>query len=164
MKQIEGVIEIIKENKYLTLSTVSKDLIPWCTPLFYTYDKEINFYWFSAKDSKHSHNINQNKNTSLVIFDSIAEIGDGDAVFFEGETIELNIIEEVKIAINFLNKRFDNNIFKFKSVSQLTNKSINRAYKFIPRKCYSLTDLEIDGEFVTRRVEFNITDLRKFIK
>ncbi len=49
--------EIIKDIKYITIASVSDDGQPWNTPVYSAFDKDLNFYWFSDKNSQHSQNV-----------------------------------------------------------------------------------------------------------
>lgn len=80
---------IISENLYLTLGTVSRDMLSWVTPLFYAHNG-TNFYWYSRKDADHSTNITKNKSVSAVIYDSGKVGAEVQALYIKGEAFEIS--------------------------------------------------------------------------
>ena len=60
--------EVISDNRYMVLSTSLE--YPWAAALFYAVDSECNFYFISAKDSRHARYIAQNAVVSIAIFNT----------------------------------------------------------------------------------------------
>ena len=81
----ERARQLIANNKYMVVATTDKELKPWAAPVFYVHDKKYNFFFLSAADSRHGENISENRNISIVIFDSSQPIGSYDGVQMEGE-------------------------------------------------------------------------------
>src|SRR3954452_9503559 len=53
-----GVVQsILNEVLYVTIATVSKEGLPWNTPVFFARDHHSKIYWVSANESVHSKNI-----------------------------------------------------------------------------------------------------------
>ena len=65
----EMVREIISTNRYLTLATTD-GADPWVAPLEYLHDGELNFYFLSTGDCRHSRQIEQNSTVALAIFET----------------------------------------------------------------------------------------------
>ena len=61
------VDKILQENLYMTISVASKDGDPWIANLYYVYDKNYNFYWYSPKNSLHSQRIKENPTVVLAM-------------------------------------------------------------------------------------------------
>lgn len=64
----ELVREIISENRYLSLATTDGTR-PWIAPLEYMVDEDLNFMFFSSRDSLHARHIENNAHVSVAIFD-----------------------------------------------------------------------------------------------
>lgn len=75
---------IIKHNMYLSLSTCDMERKPWVATVFYAHDKEYNFYFLSAVDSRHAKNILENPNVAFSIFNSGQPVGSSEGVQAEG--------------------------------------------------------------------------------
>jgi nitroimidazol reductase NimA-like FMN-containing flavoprotein (pyridoxamine 5'-phosphate oxidase superfamily) len=72
---------VIDANKYMTLATADAAGRPWASPVYYTPDGYDVFYWASAPDARHSSNLAQRPDLSVVIFDSTVPIGGAEAVY-----------------------------------------------------------------------------------
>jgi hypothetical protein len=72
---------IIDGNRYLTLATADGEGRPWASPVFYAVADYTEFYWISAPEATHSRNIARRPQVSMVIFDSGAPEGTGQAVY-----------------------------------------------------------------------------------
>jgi hypothetical protein len=72
---------IIDANRYMTLATADEDGQPWAAPVFYATADYTEFYWISTPAATHSRNLGQRPSVSIVIFDSGAAEGSGQAVY-----------------------------------------------------------------------------------
>ena len=72
---------IIDVNHYMTLATADAEGQPWASPVFYATADYAEFYWISAPETTHSRNLAQRPEISIVVFDSAAPEGDGQAVY-----------------------------------------------------------------------------------
>ena len=72
---------IIDGNRYMTLATAGAEGRPWASPVFYASAEYTNFYWISAPGATHSQNLAQRPHIAIVIFDSGAAEGEGQAVY-----------------------------------------------------------------------------------
>lgn len=100
---------IINENLYLTLGT-STGGKPWVTPLFFAFDSQYNIYWASPHDSRHSQNIRENPNVSLVCFDSHAPKWQGEGVYMQGQCTELTDLAEIASGLELIYKRLEEEV------------------------------------------------------
>ncbi len=150
--------KIIEENIYLTLATSTKNGKPWISPLFFAFDENYNFYWISGKNSLHSQLISRNPNVAIVIFDSKTPVGTGDGVYFEAVAEELRKEQDIRLAIDLLNKRITNDDFKIKSIDKLIkNQGISSIYKGVPKKISKLTEGKfVNGQYIDERVEITL--------
>lgn len=157
MTDEERAKQIIKENIYCTVATSTLDGKPWLSPVFFSYDENYNIYWVSNKNSRHSKLIRENPHVAVVIFDSRAPEGEGDGVYIEAKVQEFSNEEEIKEAMDILNKRVTKDEFRVKAVVEVTGDGVWRIYKAIPGTISKLTKGEyINGQYVDERVEVDL--------
>lgn len=156
---------ILKNIIYITLATVTPEGKPWNSPLYSTYDQDLNFYWSSDKKGVHSNNVRDNNEAFIVIYDSTVPEGTGEGVYMIGKAYELADKDEILIARTTTQSRKGkkpgkNELIKF------TGDSIRRVYKFVPSKIW-MNDVELDanGNYIKDvRIEISASDLKKLIK
>jgi nitroimidazol reductase NimA-like FMN-containing flavoprotein (pyridoxamine 5'-phosphate oxidase superfamily) len=83
---------------YMTIATAGADGYPWATPVWFAPEDHRRFYWVSDPDARHSRNLAEQPQLSLVVFDTHAPIGTGQGVYMEavadrpqGEALERGI-------------------------------------------------------------------------
>ena len=81
---------LIAANFYLTLGTADPDGRPWISPVYFAPAGDREFYWVSATDARHSRNLAERPEVSLVIFDSTVAPYHGRAVYVVGAARELS--------------------------------------------------------------------------
>lgn len=156
-KRAEKAKQIIAENIYCIVATASSDGVPWISPVFYGYDEDYNIYWISDKNSKHSQLIRQNPKVAIVIFNSQAPEGEGDAVYMEAKVYELTDENEVKEGVKIRDSRAKVEEFRVKKIEEVTGEGIWRVYKAVPSKISKLTSGEyINGQYVDKRIEVSL--------
>ncbi|WP_112236907.1 pyridoxamine 5'-phosphate oxidase family protein [Kribbella monticola] len=72
---------LIDSNRYMVLGTVDPDGRPRVSPVYFAPDGYSSVYWVSSVESHHSQNVAERPEVSMVVFDSAAEIGSGQAVY-----------------------------------------------------------------------------------
>jgi nitroimidazol reductase NimA-like FMN-containing flavoprotein (pyridoxamine 5'-phosphate oxidase superfamily) len=77
----ERARRVIETNRYLTLGTTEPDHRPRLSPVYYTHDGYHDFYWVSSPNAHHSVNLAARPEVAIVIFDSTAPVGEGQAVY-----------------------------------------------------------------------------------
>jgi Pyridoxamine 5'-phosphate oxidase len=89
---------IVDDNRYMVLGTADASGRPWATPVYFAAEGYRDFYWVSAPDRRHSRNVTERSEISIVIFDSRVPIGEGQAVYMDavasaltGEELERGI-------------------------------------------------------------------------
>ena len=80
---------ILDGNLYLTLGTADAAGRPWATPVYYAMENAREFFWVSSPEAAHSRNISARAEVGIVIFDSQAVIGTGQAVYMSAIAQEL---------------------------------------------------------------------------
>ena len=74
---------VIDRNHYMTVATKGPDGEPRLSPVFYTAARYTDLYWVSSPDAQHSRNLTDHPDVRIVIFDSSAPVGEGEAVYLE---------------------------------------------------------------------------------
>ena len=72
---------IIDANVYMALGTADEAGHPWVSPVFYASAGYAEFYWISSPEVTHSRNLGRRPQASIVVFDSKAPVGTGQAVY-----------------------------------------------------------------------------------
>jgi SAM-dependent methyltransferase len=72
---------VIDGNQYMTLGTLDGDGRPRLSPVYYTAARYDDFYWVSSPQARHSRNLAERAEVEIVIFDSTATVGQGEAVY-----------------------------------------------------------------------------------
>jgi nitroimidazol reductase NimA-like FMN-containing flavoprotein (pyridoxamine 5'-phosphate oxidase superfamily) len=81
---------IIDRISYLTLGTTDTHGRPWTSPVYYAAEGVREFYWESATDARHSRNITDRPQVSVVVFDSTVLPYHGRAVYAVGTAHEVS--------------------------------------------------------------------------
>jgi hypothetical protein len=81
---------IIDATLYVTLGTVDPDGRPWTSPVYFAPGGDREFIWMSATDARHSCNLAERPQVSMVVFDSTVPPYHGRAVYAVGEARELS--------------------------------------------------------------------------
>lgn len=96
---VEKIIrEYINKTVHMSLATV-KDNKPWVCEVHFAYDDELNLYWRSNPNRRHSKELEQNPNVAgniVATFD--LETGCGGAIYFEGAAECLKTEEDIRKA------------------------------------------------------------------
>jgi hypothetical protein len=72
---------VIDANHYMTLATTDPGGRPRLSPVYYTPARYSDFYWVSSPEAQHSRNLAERPEAEIVIFDSTAPAGEGEAVY-----------------------------------------------------------------------------------
>lgn len=156
--------EIIKEILYITIASVSADAQPWNTPVYSAFDKDLNFYWFSDKNSQHSQNVRGNNKVLLVIYNSTVPEGTGEGVYIKATASELNDPEEILAAKAVLDERVGKG--KERNAENYMGDAVLRGYKATALQVWmNDDDKDENGNYVRDiRVEVALDELKGLIK
>lgn len=150
--------EIIEKIEYLNLATITPEGLPWNSPVYCSFDKELNFYFLSWKENQHSKNIRNNENVYITIYDSTIPASTGVGVYFQGKAYELsNPIDIVK----GLTHHYGRSKKKMKDVMMFLTSYPRRVYKFVPERAWINGEGEIEGNYIDNRTELNLEELKK---
>ena len=84
----EGARAIIDGGRYMTLATADAAGAPWASPVWYAPRGYSELFWISYPDARHSRNLAERPQLSIVIFDSSVTPGHGQAVYMEAEAAQ----------------------------------------------------------------------------
>lgn len=156
--------EIINQIMYITIASVSADGKPWNTPVYSGFDDNLNFYWFSDKNSQHSTNLRHSGNAFLVIYDSTVPESTGEGVYIQAGVQELTDEREVLSGLRVMDSRVGK--IKDRKYEQFSGDAVLRVYKASPKKAWmNANDVGESGKYVRdMRVEVPIETLKKLVQ
>ena len=157
---------ILANQKYCTISVCSLDAKPWITPVFYATDEKLNLFWLSENSAKHSSLLETNSLASLVIYDSNASMGAGNALYMSGKVCispesltdnALSLLREKVGSSSEFSDRYTR--------EDVSGESPWRLYALTPSQAWCLDrSSNVRGWPVVRRVELNLELLRTVCK
>lgn len=155
---ISKTCRILNNVIYCSLSTCSADGFPWVSPVFYAFDKQVNLYWSSAIESKHSQNIyNNNGKAAIAIYNSSTEEGTVEGLYFYGHVHELTL-EGAKKAFDLLQQRAGKVVPRI--ASDYVGESPRRIYQFKSSQCWTTGErLAVGNQLVDTKVEISVNSL-----
>jgi hypothetical protein len=80
---------IIDSSFYMTLATADAEGRPWASPVYYAPADYTEFFWVSSPDALHSRNLAARPQVGIVVFNSRAPIGEGQAVYMSAVAAEV---------------------------------------------------------------------------
>ncbi len=83
-------LALLETNNYLTLGTADSRGRPWTSPVYFASAGLRQYYWISATDARHSRNLAERAQVSLVVFDSTVAPYHGRALYAVGTARELS--------------------------------------------------------------------------
>jgi hypothetical protein len=78
---------IIAANRFMTLATADAGGVPWASPVWFAPDGD-DLLWMSRPDARHSRNLAERPELSIVIFDSSVTPGDAAALYMSATAAE----------------------------------------------------------------------------
>ncbi len=138
---------ILSQLTYITLSTATKDGVPWNAPVYAAFDEAYTFFWVSAKYARHSQNIRANQRIAIVVYDSTVPPGTGKGVYMEARAYELTDSLECSHALACLRRRGWEHP---PSVDMVVGATLRGVYKAVPEKIWISTE---DSNGLDGRVE-----------
>ena len=149
----EHAKEIIEKILYITIASVSKDGVPWNSPVYSSHDEEYNFFWASLHQSQHSRNIKENNRVFIVIYDSTVPEGTGEGVYIQAKVYELSDEKEITHASKYHYGRTNK---EPRPASDFVGDQRIRMYKAVPEKVWTNTYDKVDGRNVDGRIEISL--------
>ncbi|KKQ24628.1 MAG: Pyridoxamine 5'-phosphate oxidase-related, FMN-binding protein [Candidatus Roizmanbacteria bacterium GW2011_GWC2_37_13] len=157
-KKIETAAKIIKRIEYINIASITPEGMPWNTPVYTSFDKNLNFYWLSWKKNQHSINVRNNGNVFVTIYDSTTPAGTGVGLYFSGKAKELINPAEMLIGITVIYKREKH---KMRAIKEFLTHFPRRVYRFTPEKIWINGDSDISGNFIDIREELDLSKIKE---
>jgi uncharacterized protein YhbP (UPF0306 family) len=153
--------EIIKQIEYLNIASITLEGLPWNSPVYCSYDSQLNFYWMSWKKNQHSQNIRLNANVFATIYDSTVPPSTGVGIYFQGKAYELTNPKDILIGLTTHYLRVNK---KIKAIIMFLSSHPRRVYKFVPEKCWINGNEKIQEETIDVRTELDMDKLTSIFK
>ena len=84
---------IIDGNRYMVLGTADQSGRPWVSPVYYAPSGYAELYWLSSPEAQHSRNLEARPELSVVVFDSQAQVGEGQGVYMSAVAEQLTGVD-----------------------------------------------------------------------
>lgn len=126
------LIDFINGQKLLAIATVSSANLPWIANVYFSADKDLNFYFVSADDTRHSKNILDNHEVafSSAWFDE-SNLGNRKSIQRSGTCKKITSVVDISKALRI-------HLGKYPSWSQVINLD-NILNKVIESRVYKIT-------------------------
>jgi len=155
---IDRAVSIIENIEYLTVASICPDGTPWNTPVFTSYDSDLNFYWGSYKENQHSLNILNNGLVFCVLYDSRAKEGTGEGLYLKGYAEQIDELDQIEQGLLSLLKRSSH-------FGEDTKKYIDdmprRIFKFKPKEIWMNDGATKNGEYIDIRTKIDLKTLKQ---
>ncbi|HVZ11756.1 MAG TPA: pyridoxamine 5'-phosphate oxidase family protein [Patescibacteria group bacterium] len=154
--------EIISNIIYITIATADKNGQPWNSPVYSAFDENYNFYWNSWKESQHSKNISENPHVFLAIYNSTLPEGSGAhiGVYVQAKAEIITYPDEIETARKILQDRKAKPSSKLRDKNEFLGDYPRRVYRAVPEKMWLNDTGEINGNYIDKRVEIDLKELR----
>ena len=140
MKQIETIVrDYIKDIIHMSIAT-SQDNKPWISEVHFSYDDELNLYFISRPNRRHSLEIAENKRISGNIVKQYAKGEKVRGVYYEGSAEMLDKVTEDHSAFVSYNERFNNDT---SVLAEQSEENGHRWYKITVNRFYLFDELEM---------------------
>ena len=151
----EKAIQIIKENRYLTLATNAQG-DGWVAPLAYVVDEKFNFYWYSAAAAKHSVQLRENPRVAIAVFNSTISSDSADGLQISGLASEVQAKDLDYVVNLYFKQSFPDLEVRMrwqKSRKDFEANAPLRFYVFVPDRVFKC---DLDNLAVDSRVEVDL--------
>ena len=155
---VDRAWRILRSIKYATIATASPDGEPWNTPVYAAFDADLNIYWASDVQGRHSQNIADNPRVLLAIYDSTVPEGTGQGVYVQAAATALDADEEIYEGLSVLDGRVGKPPHP---PERFSGSRPRRVYRAVPQRAWVNEDGERGGEFIDIRVTVPLDHLRE---
>lgn len=129
MLLLNDITDYLKEAKMLQVATV-KNNQPWVCTVYFAHDEQLNLYWLSKPNTRHSQEIKQNEKVAGTI---VLPQNPGDKIRglqLQGVAKELHNQEEVRAGMKYYAQRFGMNEERVEAI--INNTDGHFCYKITP--------------------------------
>jgi predicted pyridoxine 5'-phosphate oxidase superfamily flavin-nucleotide-binding protein len=145
---------VIDANRYMTLGTADASGRPWVSPVWYATDGYGTFLWVSAPGTRHSRNLAERPQLSIVIFDSTVVVGEALAVYMTGVAKQLTDAAEVQQGIDVYSRASLADGAGAWSATDVTGPADRHLYRATVSECFlgqSDRRTPVSDSYLTRR-------------
>ena len=121
--------QYVKDGRMLQIATVNGDQ-PWSCIVYYASDENLNFYWISKLDTRHSQEIAKHSKVAASIpikFDDLTVVG----VQLEGDAKLVEDPSEIKEKVKLYSDKFNRGDAWYKDF--VAGNNSHKLYKIKPR-------------------------------
>lgn len=134
----EVVRQRVKEGLTMQLATCSNNQ-PWCCTVFYASDENLNIYWVSKPQTRHSLEIGQNSNVAAAIVAKGEVDGAKAGVQVEGSARMLGEQEQIEKAARLFVDKYNSGEKYYEDM--VSGRSESKLYVLVP-KMFGVFDSE----------------------
>jgi general stress protein 26 len=154
---LERAAEVLRAIRYATIATADLQAHPWNSPVYSAHDEELNIYWVSDKQNKHSQNVRQNPQVFIVFYDSTVPPGQGEGVYLSATVSELSDPADIQAAREIVDDGVS-------TAEEYSGNGVCRIYRATPEHAWINTVEERDGVIIRDyRIEIPLSDLRRAV-
>jgi general stress protein 26 len=162
MNDLYHATQIVRENIYCSLATASKNGEPWNSPVYYSYDHDLNLYWASSIEAMHSQFLKVNPIAFIAIYKSTAAPRTATALYLKGQ-VEIVLDGRLNDVVQQHFKRVNEKTLF--TGNDYRDPSPERFYQFTPQKVWILgKPITQQGHLIDTRIELSINELKEFLK
>jgi hypothetical protein len=154
---LEQAQRLLANTRYCALSTCSADGLPWISPLLFTVDAQLRFYWSSAITARHSHHLYTNAGRSAIALFPAQPPTEG--LYFTGIATELDATG-VESILPLVRLRTGSP----RVATDYLGDSPRRLYQFVPAAGWITGDrLAVGDQLVDTKITLDLTALRQLL-
>ncbi|MEK7639348.1 MAG: hypothetical protein AAB388_04270 [Patescibacteria group bacterium] len=139
--KVEAIIRnYLEDIVHMSIAT-SHENKPWISEVHYSYDDELNFYFVSRPNRRHSVEVSQNNQIAGNIVRQHKKDESVRGVYFEGLIEMLHNVTKDQVAFQTYNQRFNSDASILEEQSEEDG---HRWYKIVVQKFYLFDELEMN--------------------
>ena len=140
----ESILNILKENRLLSLATIGNNS-PYICSAYYVYDKNLNLYIWTDKNSSHAKNIEKNNKVAVNIANTSQKWGSElKGLQISGIASKVSL-KEIAIPASLYLKRYPKAVKSIKNIKDFNTKFNSILYK-IKINCIKVLDEKTFGK------------------
>jgi hypothetical protein len=154
----ERAAKVLRDIRYATVATADLRARPWNTPVYSAFDDDLNIYWISDRQNKHSLNILENPQVFIVFYDSTVPAGQGVGLYLRATVSQLSDPGDIQFARELVDGADSD------STEEYSGDGVCRIYRAAPENAWINAVEECDGIIVRDyRVEVSLDELRRAV-
>jgi nitroimidazol reductase NimA-like FMN-containing flavoprotein (pyridoxamine 5'-phosphate oxidase superfamily) len=131
--------DVIAANRFMVLATAGAEGRPWASPVWFAPGPGGEFLWISRPDTRHSRNLAERPELTIVIFDSSVRPDDRQALYLEARAAELEGEERDAAVARYSAHSVADDLSPL-TVAQVSGDGPFRMYRAVASRAYVLED------------------------